>query len=344
MKALVLKEYKKFAYEEAPEPQLAPDEVLVAVRACGICGSDVHGMDGSSGRRVPPLIMGHEAAGVVAEAGPLARRWKPGDRVTFDSTLYCGQCWYCRRGEVNLCDQRRVLGVSCAEYRRNGAFAQFVNVPERIVYRLPDNLPFEQAALVEALSVAAHAVLRSPVQLNDTALVVGAGMIGLLLIQLLRLAGCRRIIALDLNEQRLHLARKVGASETFHANTQQLPARIAELTEGRGADLSFEAVGFAAALETAVQCVRKGAAVTLVGNLQARVELPLQTVVTRQLKLLGTCASAGEYPLCLDLLASGKIDVSGCISATAPLSQGAEWFQRLYAGEKGLMKVVLLPP
>ena len=344
MKALLLKEYKKFSYEDAPLPELAPDEVLVAVKACGICGSDVHGMDGRSGRRIPPLIMGHEAAGVVADVGSQVQRWKTGDRVTFDSTLYCGACWYCRRGEVNLCDHRRVLGVSCSEYRRHGAFAQFVNVPERIVYRLPGNLPFEQAAMAEALSVAAHAVLRSPVKLNDTALVVGAGMIGLLLIQMLRLAGCRRVMAVDLNEQRLQIARQVGATETFNAKTEPVPARVADLTEGRGADLSFEAVGFGPALDTAVQSVRKGGSVTLVGNLQARLELPLQSVVVRQISLLGTCASAGEYPLCLDLLASGKIDVGPCISATPPLSQGAQWFERLYAGDQGLMKVVLLPP
>ena len=128
------------------------------MRACGICGSDVHGMDGSTGRRIPPLIMGHEAAGEIAEVGAGVSGWKPGDRVTFDSTIYCGRCWHCLRGEVNLCDERRVLGVSCAEYRRDGAFAEFVAVPERILYRLPDDLSFEQAAMVEAVSVAVHAV------------------------------------------------------------------------------------------------------------------------------------------------------------------------------------------
>lgn len=343
MKALVLKEYKQFSYEEVPTPQPASDEVLVAVKACGICGSDVHGMDGSSGRRIPPLIMGHEACGVVAEGGSHARRFKPGDRVTFDSTVYCGDCWYCRRGEVNLCDNRRVLGVSCKEYRRNGAFAQFVTVPERIVYRLPDNLAFEQAALVEAVSVAVHAVFRSPVKINDTAIVVGAGMIGLLVIQVLRQTGCRRIVAVDIDDQRLKLARQAGADEAFNANSQQIAERVRDLTEGRGADVSFEVVGFGPTLGTAVDCLRKGGAVVLVGNLKPQVDLPLQAVVTRQITLIGTCASSGEYPICLDLIARGKIDVSTCISATPPLEQGPDWFNRLYSGEKGLMKVVLVP-
>src|SRR5262245_38051343 len=161
MKALVLKQYKQFSYEDVPEPQLQSGEVLVAVKACGICGSDVHGMDGSTGRRRPPIIMGHEAAGEISEVGPGVSGWKHGDRVTFDSTVYCGECVPCREGRPNLCDHRKVLGVSCEEYRRQGAFAEFVAIPERILYRLPDALPFEQAAMVEPVSIAFHAVRRA---------------------------------------------------------------------------------------------------------------------------------------------------------------------------------------
>ena len=121
MKALVLKEYMQFRYEDVPEPTIGAEDVLVRVQACGICGSDVHGMDGSTGRRRPPIVMGHEAAGVIHAVGGNAGAWKMGDRVTFDSTVYCGSCWFCRRGDVNLCDRRRVLGVSCDEYRCHGA-------------------------------------------------------------------------------------------------------------------------------------------------------------------------------------------------------------------------------
>ena len=148
MKALVLKEHLKLSYEEVPMPEFGPTDVLVAVKACGICGSDVHGLDGSTGRRQPPIIMGHEAAGIIAEVGSAVTGWQRGDRVTFDSTIYCGTCEFCRRGQVNLCTQRRVLGVSCDEYRQSGAFAEYVTVPDRILYRLPDALPFEHAALI----------------------------------------------------------------------------------------------------------------------------------------------------------------------------------------------------
>src|SRR5262245_23111321 len=185
MKALVLKQYKQFSYEDVPEPQLRPDEVLVAVKACGICGSDVHGMDGSTGRRQPPIIMGHEAAGVIAETGNRVTKWSGGQRVTFDSTIYCGECDFCRSGFIKLCDRRRVLGVSCEDYRQHGAFAEFVAVPQHVLYRIPDELAFEHAALAEPFSIALHAVNRAAVNPTDTAVVIGAGMIGLALVQAL---------------------------------------------------------------------------------------------------------------------------------------------------------------
>src|ERR1700727_1126240 len=158
MNALLLSEYKHLAVATLPVPEPGPSDVLVQVAACGICGSDVHGCDGSSGRRIPPLVMGHEAAGTVEAVGPGGQAFRAGDRVTFDSTVYCGDCDYCRRGEMNLCDRREVVGVSCGDYRRHGAFAEFVTVPERIVYRLPDAMRFSEAAMLEAISVALHAV------------------------------------------------------------------------------------------------------------------------------------------------------------------------------------------
>jgi L-iditol 2-dehydrogenase len=343
MKALVLTAYGRFVLEDRPTPPLQADEVLVRVRACGICGSDVHGMDGSTGRRIPPIVMGHEAAGEIARIGTAVTKWRTGDRVTFDSTVYCGECWHCQRGEVNLCDNRRVLGVSCGDYRRDGAFAEFVAVPERILYRLPEQLSFEQAAMVEAVSVAVHAVKRTPLTADASAVVVGTGMIGLLVVQALRVAGCSQIIAIDLDAERLKLAQKLGATMTLLSGSADWLEKVHGATGGRGADAAFEVVGLSPTLKTAIECVRKGGSITLVGNLQAQVELPLQSVVTRELRLIGTCASAGEYPRCLELIANGQIDVTAFMSATAPLEEGAAWFERLHRGEKGLMKVLLKP-
>jgi L-iditol 2-dehydrogenase len=343
MKALVLKEYKKFSFEEVPDPQVQPQEVLVAVKACGICGSDVHGMDGSTGRRRPPIIMGHEASGVITDTGKNVSGWQAGDRVTFDSTIYCGECDYCREGMINLCDRRRVLGVSCEDYRQNGAFAEFVAVPPRILYRLPEGLSFEHAAMVEPFAIALHAIRRSPPALNDNVVVVGAGMIGLALVQGLRHTGCGRLIILDVANERLSMAKKLGATHTINSGVENALQLIQELTSGRGADVSFEAVGMTVTVDLALRCLRKGGAVTLVGNVAPKVEFPLQVAVTRELAIHGSCASRGEYPACLDMLARGDLKAEPLISATAPLKQGADWFDRLYRKDPGLLKVVLKP-
>lgn len=343
MKALLLTEYRQLEMAELPTPECGDDEVLVAVQACGICGSDVHGFDGSSGRRVPPLVMGHEASGVVAAAGRNVADFAAGDRVTFDSTVSCGECFFCRRGEANLCDRRNVLGVSTGEYRRHGAFAEYVAVPARILYRLPDTLSFEEAALIEAVSVAVHAVDRTPIRLGDTAVVVGSGMIGLLVIQALRRAGCGQVIAVDIDDHKLAKARELGASDGLNSKQVDVAAEVAARTAGRGADVAVEVVGATDPLATAIAAVRKGGAVTLVGNLAPKVELPLQAVVTRELTLSGTCGSAGEYPACIDLIARGDIRVRPLISAQAPLHEGPSWFDRLYRHEPGLMKVILQP-
>ena len=343
MKALVLKQYKQFAYEDVPEPVPAADEVLVAVKACGICGSDVHGMDGSTGRRRPPIIMGHEAAGVIAARGDAVKDWQTGDAVTFDSTIYCGECPYCRLGFINLCDRRRVLGVSCEEYRQNGAFAEFVAVPQRILYRLPEGLPFEHAALVEPFSIALHAVRRSPPLLNDIVVVVGAGMIGLALVQALSQSGCGKLIVVDVAADRLDLALRMGATHTVNSTGANPVDRIQELTNGHGADLAFEAVGVSPTVDLALRCLRKGGSVTLVGNVAPKVDFPLQVAVTREISIFGSCASRGEYSACLDMMARGVLRPTPLISATAPLLEGAAWFERLYQKEAGLLKVVLKP-
>jgi L-iditol 2-dehydrogenase len=343
MKALLLKEYKVLEMTEMPEPQAGPDDLLVRVKACGICGSDIHGFDGSTGRRVPPLIMGHEASGVVAKAGANVTKFQAGQRVTFDSTIYCGKCFFCLRGEVNLCDNRQVLGVSPGDYRRHGAFAEYVAVPQHIAYPLPDTLSFEHAAMIEAVSVAVHAVGMTPVRLGDSAVVVGSGMIGLLVVQALRLAGCGRVIAVDLDENRLRLAAELGAEVSINAGQCDVPKAMLELTSGRGVDVAMEVVGTTQGLQTALACLRKAGTLTLIGNLSPKVELPLQSVVTRQIRVLGSCASSGEYPACIGLLARKALRVAPLISAVAPLAEGTAWFQRLYDGDPSLMKVILQP-
>src|SRR5437762_10309638 len=232
MKGLLLKQYMELEVADLPRPEIGPGDVLIRVGACGICGSDVHGLDGSTGRRIPPLVMGHEAAGVITETGRDVNAWKEGDRVTFDSTVSCGHCHFFRRGEINLCDNRQVIGVSCGDYRRNGAFAEFIVVPERILYRLPSKMSFPEAAMLEATSVALHAVRVSGVKKGDTALVVGAGMIGLLTMQALRAEGVGRVLIADIDETRLTLGELLGADEALRGTGGQIAEAILQRTGG----------------------------------------------------------------------------------------------------------------
>ena len=344
MKALVLESYNNLVYKDMPDPEYKPNEVLVRVKACGICGRDIHGFDGSSGRRNPPLIMGHEASGVIVEAGSAVKNYKVGDRVTFDSTVYDLDDWYTLKGKYNLSDSRMVLGVSPKEYKRHGAFAEYVVVPEHILYHLPDSVSFEQAAMVESVAVAAHAIDLTPINLRDTALVVGTGMIGLFLVQLLKLSNAGTIIAIDIDDQKLALAKKFGADHTFNSATDpKIHESILALTHNRGADVAFEAVGVSATIKMAIENVRKAATVTLVGNISPKVEIPLQAVVTREVRLQGSCAIAGEYGIVLEMIEKGLVDVDSLLSATAPLEDGAAWFKRLYDKEPGLNKVILQP-
>jgi L-iditol 2-dehydrogenase len=343
MKALVLEDYNKLAYKEVPDPEIKAEEVLIKVKAVGICGSDVHGMDGSSGRRKPPVIMGHEASGTIEETGTEVSGWKKGDPVTFDSTVYKLDDWYSRRGYYNLSDGRKVLGVSCDDYRLDGAFAEYVKVPQHILHKIPDGVSFTEAAMVEPLAVGAHAVELTPLALNDTIVVVGAGMIGLSVIQTVKQKGPGKIIAIDMADDKLSTARKTGATHTINPEKQDALKEILSLSHNRGADVAFEAVGISDTLLQAINLVRRGGSVTLLGNVTPVTEFPMQAVVTRQLRIQGSCAICGEYPAVLDMLARKQMDVSPFLSAEAPLSEGAYWFDKLYKKEEDLVKVILKP-
>ncbi len=343
MKALLYNGPGAFAYTDVPDPFPGPSDLLVRVRACGICGSDVQGATGRTGRRIPPLIMGHEAAGVVEAAGPSVSGFAPGDRVVFDSTVYCHTCEACRQGLFNRCARRQVLGVSTPTFRRHGAFAEFVVVPYWIAIKLPDELPFGQAALLEPASIALHAANRGGVGAGETAVVLGAGTIGLFVIQAVRLRGAARVIACDTNDFRLGVARRLGADTIVNPGRENLDDVVRRETGGRGADVVIEAVGFARTVREAVSVAKAGGRVTLIGNLDRTVELDLQDLVAREVTLAGSYASSGEFGECVRALASGRIVAAPLISDVMKLSEGARAFERLLAGNEDLLKIVLEP-
>ena len=342
MKALELVGPSAFKVVDRALPEISASDVLIQVKACGICGSDIHGMDGSSGRRIPPVVMGHEASGVIQQLGANVDDLKVGDRVTFDSTVFCNDCDYCSQGQVNLCDNRQVMGVSCGEFHRDGAFSEHVACPAHICHRLPEGLSFEEAAFAEPVGVAVHAVNRSQVKRGDTAVVIGSGLIGLLVIQAIKWRGCSQIIAFDLDDSRLALAKQLGATEAFNSKQSDAVKSVVDLTGG-GADHAFEVVGASVTVNMAIDCVRKGACVTLVGNLSPEVTMPLQKVVTRELTLFGSCAINGEYPEALTAIADGHIQVTPLITAQVNIDNAGEWFAKLKAAEQPYLKVLVCP-
>jgi L-iditol 2-dehydrogenase len=338
MKALVFAGPGEMPLRDHPEPSPAAGEVVVAVRAAGICGSDVHGFLGATGRRRPGVVMGHEAAGDVIEVGAGVTSVRPGDRVILRSILACGHCEGCLRGQPNLCRDRRGMGMHF-----DGAYAERIAVPEALLLPMPDTLSYEEGALVEPLAVAMHAVNITPFALLDFVVVIGAGAIGLLTLLAARLRGAGSIVVTDLSAHRLAVARSLGADLTIDVSTSDPVERVLAATNGRGADAVLEAVGVSATTGQSVRVARSGGHVTWIGNSAPVVELPMQELVTRELTLRGSYGFAGEFEQAADAIAAGTIDVRQLIERFAPLDEGSELFTELGSGELDAVKVVLTP-
>jgi L-iditol 2-dehydrogenase len=343
LKALVYIKPYTFEYSDFPNPVISDDDVLIRVKACGICGSDVHGFTGKTGRRIPPLIMGHEAAGIVERFGKNVIGFEKCDRVCFDSTVYCSKCEACRAGLFNRCDTRQVLGVSVPAFKRHGAFAEFVAVPWWIVSKIPDELSFVNAALLEPASIGTHAANRARISKDDTVVVIGAGTIGLFILQGARLHGAAQVIAVDINDFRLDLAKKLGADVLINPLKLDLSETILQETDGKGANVTLEAVGYAKTFANAVAVTRMGGHIVAVGNLEKKAEFDLQQLVAKEHTFIGSYASSGEFRDCIELVASGKINVEPLISDVLPLKEGPGAFDRLLKAKENLLKIVLEP-
>ena len=235
------------------------------------------------------------------------------------------------------------MGVSPAEYRRHGALAEKIAVPQHILYRIPSNVTFVEAAMVEPIAVAAHAINVAGMKPGSNVIVAGAGMVGVFVIKLLNLFGANKIFAIDIDQDKLELAGEFGADFIINPAKNDISEVIKKNTKHRGADLSFEVVGIEETVNQCINNTRKGGTVVLVGNLSPDITFPLQKIVTQEMSILGSCAIRGEYEMVLELISDKKVDPAGIISAIAPLSEGASWFNRLYNKEKGLNKVILTP-
>ena len=324
--------------EERPDPVANSGEVVVAVRASGICGSDVHGFVGATGRRRIGVVMGHEATGDVIEVGPDVAGARVGDRVVLRSILPCGVCDRCRHGQPNICLDRRGLGMHL-----EGANAERVVVPEALLVPLPDSLGYEEGSLVEPLAVAMHAVSITAFGARDDVVIVGAGPIGLLTLLAARLRGARTIIVTDRDAHRLDVARRLGADIAINVAEIDAVAAVMEATRGRGADAVLEAVGIGPTVAQSLAVARPGGQVTWVGNSAPEVPLPMQELVTRELTVRGAYGYIDEFVGAVEALAEGQIDAGSLIERVAPLEEGEDLFKELAAGSLAAVKVVLTP-
>jgi len=321
---------------ETPLP--TAEDVIISVQAVGICGSDVHGFMGATGRRKPPIVMGHEFSGLITAVGEGVTNYKVGDRVVGQPLLPCGQCHNCRAGVWNICLNRSGLGMNL-----NGAYAEAVRTPQQLLYRLPDSLSWEQGAMVEPLAVALHAVNLTPLALMDKVVIVGAGPIGLLTLMAARLKGAGTIIITDLIPHRLAMARQLGADVTVNVAEQDPAAVVREHTAGLGGDVVIEAVGETAAVQQALAVVRTGGHVTWIGNSQPEIELNMQQVVTRELTIRGIYGFNKEFAQSLEVIRSGKLDVRPLIEKMAPLEDGPQLIHDLASQKLEVVKVILKP-
>ncbi|HEY3522390.1 MAG TPA: alcohol dehydrogenase catalytic domain-containing protein [Candidatus Limnocylindrales bacterium] len=338
MKALVYEGPWQMPVHDVPAPQPRRGEVVVAIRASGICGSDVHGFVGSTGRRRAGIVMGHEAAGEVSAVGADVDGLRAGDRVALRSSLACGECDECRAGRSNACSKRLGLGTDF-----DGAYAEAVAVPAALAVPLPDGVSYEQAAVIEPLAVALHAVELTPFGPDDDVAIIGAGAIGLLALLAVRDRGAARIVVTDRSRHRLALAHRLGADVTIEAQKGDPAAAIREATDGEGAAALIEAVGIAPTVEQSLAAARTGAHVTWVGNAALTVQVPMQDVVTRELTIRGAHGSSVEFDQAARLIASGRVDVRPLIERVAPLEDGPSIFRALGEGRLDAAKVILEP-
>lgn len=339
MKAMLLSAPLTLEIVELPDPVVQrEDDVLVRVRAASICGSDTHGYDGKNGRRVPPLVMGHEACGEVVAVGPAVSAVSPGDRVFAMPMEWCGACVQCRHGAFDLCPERKVYGGDLP-----GAFAELFRIRERTAVPIPDEVSFQQAALIEPLAVVVKGLSRAKIDAGDSVAVVGGGPIGLIATAVLALHRPRRLIVLEPLAARREIARRMGATDAIDPTASDAREQIAAATGGRGVELTIEAVGSTASVASAVEVTAGGGQLVWLGNVGRIVEIDEFQVVWKNLTIhasVGVTRQSVERAI--GLIADGSVPVTNILTLDVPLDEAVEAFHRT-ANDPDVVKTIIRP-
>jgi len=341
MKALYYLGDKTLELREIPVPSPGEGDYLIRIEACGICGSDLEGYLGKTNRRIAPMIMGHEAAGVVEKAPP-GGLYPVGTRVAVFPNFYCGECELCRKGMTNDCVSGAFLGILTYD----GCMTEYITATEKFLIPFGDSLSFAVAAMAEPMAVAFDAVSKvSDAEIAGAAhtIIVGGGTIGLLVLMMLKRRGAKRIIMSDTFDYRLALAKEMGADQTINPTKEDFNEAVSRLTGGKLCSLAFEAVGFSATARSSVEALHPGGLAVWVGNAQKMVEIDMQRVVVTELRIQGThIYTLEEFRQCMALLESGGVDVSPLITDYYSLDDGAEAFRALEDNKDGTKLKVML--
>ena len=329
--------------EEVPIPKINPEEVLVEMKACGICATDVHtAIHGMVPISYSPIILGHEPSGVIVETGSSVKGWKTGDRVIALGAATCGMCPSCQEGRDSLCLSAQVMGM-----HRDGAFARYFKIPARSLVGLPENIPFDQGAiLADAVATPFHALTkRGNLKAGETVAVFGCGGLGLHAVQLARVCGASKVIALDISEVALQRAKRVGADETVNVSQEKGAKRVKELTGGKGVDLSLEFVGLKETVDQAIKSLKRGGRTVVVGIGGQNMEIvPPYIFVWSEYQLIGSFGSdRADIQKLVELVNTNKLNLSESITGRIPLEEVNQGIHNLDKKVGNPVRIVVIP-
>lgn len=345
MKAIRFRKPETIEYSDIPTPAPQRGEVLAEIAYAGFCATDIELLTGEmvhikNGNTTYPIIPGHEWSGTVVQVGEGVRNLQVGDRITSDVSLGCGECDECRRGHYNLCPNREVIG----SYRnRQGAFAQYIAVPQRHVYKIPDALSMEEAALAEPAATAAYAVTKARIPAGARVLVIGDGPIGQLAAQLANIEGASRVIMAGSWDDKLAVAKSCGVWETINYHREDVAERARELTDG-GPEIIIETSGSNSALNSAVQALKPtGRIVAVSWYNDAMVDVPMNALIVKDAELVGSLASPNSFEPVLRYMAEGRLKARPLITHVRPLEELEDVVKMIRAKKEMRIKVLLKP-
>lgn len=343
MRALVYHGPGQMRLEERSVPVPKDDEVLIKMHAAVVCGTDtgVYHLKETTERFAPPLVLGHEVSGEIAGSGKNALKYAIGTRVTINPMLYCRECNYCKRGEINYCANRASFGTSINGKKTDGGMQEYFTIREDAVIPLDDRISYEEGALLEPLAVCYYAAISGSFGKDESVVVTGAGPIGLFVIKFLKTLGASCIIASDIIDGRLELAKKYGADEVVNVNKIALEKTVKEKTGGMGADRVIITADNHSAIPDSFKLVRNGGKIIVVAITYCDIKIDPVQLVTRNISLIGSYMFRGEQADIMKMIAEGKIKVSDIITSTCPLSESEGLFARLSAPDCKDVKVMI---